>query len=295
MREIPEPSLSSRTTLRVGGVAIAELVLESIHDLHLLPERLRTLGGEPLILGAGSNILARDGRLPLVLVRPRYMLEPELVDKQNDVVLVRAGAGLPLARLSRFCLRNAFSGLEGLVGIPGSVGGCVAMNAGSFGTETGAHIHSVQIFSGNAVKTIPAADICFSYRHFSIPKEKNFFIILGATFVLTKGERDGIGKNMFHNFFEKKSKQPLTSWSAGCVFKNPAIEMPAGRLLEEAGFKGKRCGGMAFSPQHANFLINEGHGSAEAALDMINEAQVKILRKFGLELTPEVRIIPCLS
>jgi UDP-N-acetylmuramate dehydrogenase len=100
---------------------------------------------------------------------------------------------------------------------------------------------------------------------------------------------------MFHNFFEKKSKQPLNAWSAGCIFKNPAPQTPAGRLLEEAGFKGKRRGGMSFSSVHANFLINEGNGSSDAALDMIDEARAAVLQRFGIELTPEVRIIPCRS
>ncbi|MDR1660516.1 MAG: UDP-N-acetylmuramate dehydrogenase [Desulfovibrio sp.] len=295
MREIPEPFLSDRTTLRLGGFAIAELILETSHDLDIFPERLRILGGIPLVLGAGSNILARDGQLPLVLVRPRYTHGPETTAEREDKVFVRVGAGVPLARFLRFCLKNGFSGMEGLVGIPGSVGGCIAVNAGSFGTETARHLHDIQIVSSHHIKTVPAADAVFGYRSFSIPGEKNNFIILEATFVLTKSQRDVIGKRMFHNFFEKKSKQPLNAWSAGCIFKNPSPQTPAGRLLEEAGFKGKRRGGVSFSSVHANFLINEGKGSAGAALDMIDEARAAVLQRFGIELTPEVRIVPCRS
>ena len=295
MREIPQPSLAARTTLHFGGTAIAELILETYRDLEILPERLRSLGGKALVLGAGSNILARDGQLPLVLVRPHYTQGPEVIAEENKKIFVRVGAGVPLARLLRFCLKNGLSGLEGLVGIPGSVGGCIAMNAGSFGTETAKHLHSIQIISDENIKIVPIADISFGYRTFSIPGEKNFFIILEAIFVLTKSERDGIGKRMFHNFFEKKSKQPLISWSAGCIFKNPAPQTSAGRLLEESGFKGKRRGGVMFSALHANFLLNEGHGSAEAALDLIDEARAMVLQRFGIELTLEVRIIPCRS
>ena len=136
MREVMRPSLAERTTLRLGGTAIAELVLEDAADLAALPERLRALGGSPLILGAGSNILARDGDLPLVLLRPRFMRGPEIAGEKDGKILVRVGAGVPLPRLLRFCAGQGLSGLEGLVGIPGSVGGAVAMNAGSFGTET---------------------------------------------------------------------------------------------------------------------------------------------------------------
>ena len=131
MREIPRPSLAERTTLRLGGTAIAELVLEDAADLAALSGRLRALGGSPLILGAGSNILARDGDLPLVLVRPRFMQGPDIVGEKDGKILVRVGAGVPLPRLLRFCVAQGLSGLEGLVGIPGSVGGAVAMNAGS--------------------------------------------------------------------------------------------------------------------------------------------------------------------
>ncbi|MDR3319989.1 MAG: UDP-N-acetylmuramate dehydrogenase [Desulfovibrio sp.] len=293
MREFPCPSLAERTTLHLGGNAIAELGLEAVGDLDMLPERLRALGGKPFILGEGSNILAQDGQLPLVLVRPHYAQGPDMTEGERGEVFVRVGAGMPMARLLHFCLKNSLSGLEGLVGIPGTAGGCIAMNAGSFGTETAKCLHNIKITSGDNIKTVPAAEAEFSYRTFSIPEEKNNFIILEATFVLTKSERDAICKRMFYNFFEKKSKQPLTCWSAGCIFKNPVPQAPAGRLLEKAGFKGKRRGGVAFSNLHANFLINEGQGSADAALDMIEDARATVLQRFGIKLSLEVKIIPC--
>ena len=135
MRETPAPWLAPRTTLRVGGTALAEIVLERLEDVPLLGERLRALGGTPLVLGAGSNILAQDGELPLVLVRPQLTHGPEIVGEAGGKVLVRAGAGVPLPRLLRFCAVHGLSGLEGLVGIPGSVGGAIAMNAGAHGVD----------------------------------------------------------------------------------------------------------------------------------------------------------------
>ena len=120
-------------------------------------------------------------------------------------------------------------------------------------------------------------------------------MVVEATFGLTGAARDGISNRMRHNFFEKKSKQPVTAWSAGCVFKNPAPNMPAGKLLELAGYKGKKLGGMAFSTLHANFLINEGRGSADAALTLLHEAREAVRQRFGLALEPEVRIVPCPS
>lgn len=293
MREMPSPYLAPRTTLRVGGTAIAELALERREDIALLPERLRALGGTPLVLGAGSNILARDGALPLVLVRPLFTDGPEIVGERDGKVLVRAGAGVPMARLLRFCAVNGLSGLEGLVGIPGSVGGAVAMNAGSHGTETGKNLVEIQVVIDNTIQCINAVALQYGYRSMCISGKKNDFIVLEATFGLTVAERDGICNCMRHNFFKKKSKQPVTAWSAGCVFKNPSPEMSAGRLLDAAGFKGRTLGGMAFSTLHANFLINEGKGSATAALALLQEAREAVRQRFGIELEPEVRIVPC--
>lgn len=295
MREIARPSLAERTTLRLGGTAIAELILEDAADLEAVPERLRTLGGSPLILGAGSNILARDGDLPLVLVRPRFMQGPDIVGEKCGKTLVRVGAGVPLPRLLRFCATHGLSGLEGLVGIPGSVGGAVAMNAGSFGAETCKNIELIQIFNGETVRRVTVDALQYGYRTLLIPEEKKEFIVVEAIFGLTESARDGIAKRMRHNFFEKKSKQPVTAWSAGCVFKNPAPDMPAGKLLEQAGYKGKKLGGMAFSTLHANFLINEGGGSADAALALLHEAREAVRQRFGFALEPEVRIVPCPS
>ena len=121
---------------------------------------------------------------------------------------------------------------------------------------------------------------------------KNGFLVLEAIFDLTKTDRDGISKLMHRNICEKKSKQPVTAWSAGCVFKNPAPDKPAGILLDRAGFRGRRLGGMAFSTMHANFLINEGNGSASAAFELIESARQGVLEQFGITLETEVRIVP---
>ena len=294
MREIASPQLAQRTTLHLGGTAIAELILEGPEDIVPLSRRLRALGGTPVVLGAGSNILAQDGDLPLVLIRPLFMQGPEVIGEKEGRVLVRAGAGIPLPRLLRFCAEQGLAGLEGLVGIPGTVGGAVAMNAGSFGVEVCEKIENLQIVDADGVRAVASCALQYAYRSLCIDEKKNDFIVLEATFGLTVAERDGICNCMRHNFFKKKSKQPVTAWSAGCVFKNPSAELPAGKLLDQAGFKGKKMGGMAFSTLHANFMINEGRGSAKAALALLQEARETVRERFGVVLEPEVRIIPCL-
>lgn len=292
MREIAEPDLASRTTIRLGGRAIAELVLENMADARQLAERVSELGAPAFILGAGSNILAMDGQIPLALVRVGIKPKLEVWTIAGDKALVKAGAGLPLRHLLRFCLKNGLSGLEGLIGIPGSVGGAVAMNAGSFGTQAGGAIHSCLVWSPEGVKLVKREGINFEYRRATFKNLPQMPVILEAIFTLTPTVKGVISRRMHLNFIEKKSRQPLKAWSAGCVFKNPQQGLSAGRLLDQAGFRGKSLGGMAFSAQHANFLINEGKGTSAAAMDLINMARERVDSLFGIKLELEVRIIP---
>ena len=293
MREIVRPSLAERTTLRLGGSALVELLPENEEDAQALPERVRHWGGRPFVIGAGSNLLVRDEAQPLTLIRPLFREGPEIVGEDGGRVLVRAGAGVPLPRLLRFCAARGLGGLEGLAGIPGSVGGAVAMNAGSIGSETCRCLHSLRVCVDGKTEDVAAAAIGYGYRSCVLPARGGVLppLILFATFGLTRMERNVITSLLRHNILKKKSTQPVTAWSAGCVFKNAPGVMPAGKLLDEAGFRGRRLGGMAFSSVHANFLINEGKGSAAAALALIDEAAGCVSRRFGITLELEVRIV----
>lgn len=291
MRETASPVLAERTSIRLGGKAIAELHLESENDVFLLAERRKQLGGRLFFLGAGTNILAAEGDLPVILVRYAVADEPEIVADDGRTVYVRAGAAVPLPRLLRFCAARGLSGLEGLVGIPGSVGGAVAMNAGSFGCEVGPHLASVRYLDGSHIRDAAGERLSFGYRHMRMPGGVADYLVLSGTFSLTRKAKDDISLLMRHNFFEKKSKQPVTAWSAGCVYKNPAPDRSAGKLLDAAGFRGKSLGGMMFSPLHANFLVNTGKGSAAAAFDLMRMAEEEVKRRFAITLEPEVRIL----
>lgn len=291
MRETASPRLADRTSIHLGGRAIAELILESEHDVFQLAERRKQLGGRLFFLGSGTNILAADGDLPVILVHYAEAGEPRIVTDNGKTVCVHAGAAVPLPRLLRFCAVNGLSGLEGLVGIPGSVGGAIAMNAGSFGCEVGQNLASVQYFDGSLIRNADVSQLSYGYRRMRMPEGVADYLVLSGTFSLTRKAKDDISLLMRHNFFEKKSKQPVTAWSAGCVFKNPAPDRSAGMLLEAAGFRGKSLGGMMFSPLHANFLVNTGKGSAPAAFDLMRMAEEEVRRRFGVLLEPEVRIL----
>ncbi|MFV0350433.1 MAG: UDP-N-acetylmuramate dehydrogenase [Halodesulfovibrio sp.] len=292
------PSLRERTTLRLGGTAMAEVVIGCAHDCDALPQTLQRLGGTPLVLGYGSNILASDGELPLVVVNPAVMDAPAVVGDDASGVLVRVGAGFRLPRLLGWLCSSGLSGLEGLAGIPGTVGGAVAMNAGSYGCETGSRLVSATIFdAANGVRTLSRDALHFAYRHFSVKETgdacapSSSAIILDATFRLEAGTKECIHTVMRENYAKKKATQPVTAYSAGCVFKNPAQNMSAGKILDSLGFKGKRHGGMAFSEMHANFLINTGDGTSEEAKYLLSNAQEKVKKETGFSLELEVRII----
>ncbi len=300
---LPGPLLSERTTLRLGGKALAEVVLAEEADLHELDSALSKLGGRPFVLGKGSNILALDGDHDLVLIRPQVLLEGEkpwqLLREEADHVLVRVGAGAKLPGLVREFAAKGWAGLQGMAGIPGLFGGAVAMNAGSFGSETGRCLFRVQVFCpGQGVQWLEPGQWETGYRHFRIKHgdESPYFVVAAAELKLDKGIPEEITAAMLEAMDKKKATQPIQAWSAGSAFKNPGgpgSGVSAGKLLDDAGFRGFTLGGMAFSEKHANFLVNTGKGTASEAINLIAMAQDKVKDMSGHELELEVRICPC--
>ena len=290
----PPSFLSSLTTLRIGGRAAAEFRLDSEAELDACGRRISSFGLPVCVLGRGSNVLARDGELPVMLVRPNLRGEPEILEEEGAQVIVRAGASVRLPHLLARCSAWGLSGLEGLTGIPGTVGGAVAMNAGAYGCETVPLVHSLRIWSPNTgLKNIFPGQWEFAYRYFRVTGSSVCCIILSASFCLTRASSNGIRESMRLNYFKKKSTHPVLAWSAGCAFKNPSTELAAGKLLDEAGFRGRRLGGMALSPMHANFLLNEGKGSARAAFELLARARDAVRRRSGIDLNLEIKVLPC--
>ncbi len=293
-----ETLLRERTTLRLGGPALAEAVVSCAAGLDELAKLLPGLGGRPLALGAGSNILAADGPHALVLVRAANNTAPQMspqADGPTARTLVRAGAGLRLPRLLGLCQSNGLTGLEALTGVPGCTGGCVAMNAGSYGVELGALVTRVRLWTpqGGLVWR-DAADCAFGYRHFDPNLNAEFWLVWEVELALGMDEPAAIRARMEATYARKKATQPVTAKSAGCVFKNPAgapAGMGAGRLLDEAGMRGQRLGGMAFSSVHANFLVNENQGSAAQALELMDLGRRAVHGRFGLDLETEVQVL----
>lgn len=289
------PLLKDLTTLKLGGRARALVTVKEEKHLDELPAVLERLGGKPFVIGKGSNILARDGELDLVLVRLNGSGDPEVVLESAESVRVRVPGGASLQRFLAWCVKRGLSGLEGLAGIPGSVGGAVAMNAGSFGCETGKAVSRVQLFSPCCgLRWALKEDLVFGYRHFApatLIGRDDYFLVTAAEFDLRPATEAEVGAELKKWLDKKKSTQPLDQATAGCVFKNPD-EAPAGKILEDAGLKGFRHGGMAFSELHANFMVNLGDGTSEQAVELIQKAKDVVRERFGVNLSLEVKVLP---
>ena len=297
MREVRNPSLSAITTLGLGGTCSLELTVSSRDDLAAMDDRIRELGLPVYVVGRGSNIFGLGGSHEAVLDRPAFTDGPAVLGDEtaDGGVLVSCGAGISLPVLLAFLREKGLSGMEGLAGIPGTVGGAVAMNAGSFGTSTAESLDSVEIWSGGRLVRL-TPDACETgYRHFRPRGLAGSFLVVSAVFRLSRSTSQDVAAGMQHNFQMKKSRQPITARSAGCVFRNPACGVSAGALLERAGFRGRRKGSVALSEQHANFLVNLGGGTSSEALALLEEARTAVRAMAGVELDFEVRFLPCLS
>lgn len=284
------PDMAARTSLGLGGAALAEATARDESGLLALAETLQRLGGAPLALGRGTNLLARDGELDLVLVRAGAAGPPEVLDEQASSVLVKTGASMGLPGLLGWLAGHGLSGLEGLCGVPGSVGGAVAMNAGSYGREMRDALESVRLFSlerGTLSRT--ADEVEAGYRFFN-PGVEGFYLLWEVVLRLERDRPEAIRARMREVYGKKKTTQPVTCRTAGCVYKNPPGDS-AGRLLDQAGMRGQRLGGVGFSERHANFLVNYGGGSSREALEIMEQAEELVLRKFGIELEREVQVI----
>lgn len=292
---IDRPSLKERTSLRLGGNAIAGINLTVEADLDILPDFLEKYGGKPFVIGRGSNLLAQDGDLPLVLLNLTSQNPPRILHDEEDYAIIAVPAALPLPLLLYFASEQALAGLEGLMGIPGTVGGAVAMNAGSFGSEIGSFIEEISLFTPeHGLFTKNAEEINCSYRNFAFSGQAltPYFIIWEVTLKLFRADRQTIQARMKEFMQKKQDTQPVCAASAGCIFKNPTPEAPAGMLLDKCGFKGKSLGGMMFSPLHANFLVNQENGSSAEAMELIALARAAVKENFGYDLELEVKVIP---
>jgi UDP-N-acetylmuramate dehydrogenase len=280
--------MAQYTSWQVGGVAD---VLFMPGDLQELADYLRTIPKEIPIFwcGLGSNILVRDGGIRGVVIAPQKLFNR--IERVGEYGL-RAEAGVSCATLARTAARLSLSGIEFLAGVPGTIGGALAMNAGCHDGETWPYVSAVELIDrqGN-VSMLPASAFEYGYRHVVLPVDHWF---VAAHFTLTSGDKAMSLKKIRTLLDYRSATQPTNEPSAGSTFRNPPGDY-AGRLIEACGLKGYQIGGACVSTKHANFLINCGHASALDIEQLIYYVQAEVKRRQNVDLVLEVKIVGELS
>jgi UDP-N-acetylmuramate dehydrogenase len=236
------------------------------------------------ILGRGANILVRDAGFLGAIIK---LSEPAWDQLRFDDSLACAAAGVDFPRLVRQSLDHGLVGLEGLAGIPGTVGGAVRMNAGGRYGSIAQFVRDVRLMEPDGrIVTRSAQEMGFGYRHSGV----NGRVVVSATFQLQPGDREAAMARFREIWNDKYTDQPpVSARSAGCIFKNPP-GLAAGKLIDEAGLKGTRRGGAEISPRHANFIIAHPGATAQDVLDLIALAQEHVRSRTGIELELEVEV-----
>ena len=276
--------LARYTSWRVGGRADRVFITESLSELQAF---LQTLDhAEPIVfMGLGSNLLVRDGGVRGTVV----VMHQALNDLRIDGQYIYAEAGVTCGKLARFSANNAKEGAEFMAGIPGTVGGALAMNAGCYGSETWNIVYQVLTIDRSGMTHVRnAAEFITSYRHVEMPVPDEWF--LGAWFILEVGDVNDSLKKIKNLLATRLASQPLNLPSAGSTFRNPQGDFAA-RLIEASGLKGYQIGGAQVSPKHANFIVNVGNCTALDIELLIRHMKDTVLDKQGVALQQEVRVI----
>lgn len=290
--------MSRHTSLGVGGPADVYVAPKEKSGLVVLVRWLQENSLSYLIVGNGTNLLVLDNGIRGIVISMKHCLKDiqhTVLDRKN--VLVTAGAAVRLNSLCKYATGNSFNGMNFALGIPGSVGGAIIMNAGTGHGSMADVITAVVVLSpgGEAVR-IEKHALQFRYRGLDLKERPEVAgmqtpIILEGEFRLSAADRHAIEKETSAIMQKRAAMQPLHQKSAGCFFKNPTIGKSAGELIDLAGLKGKRIGDAQVSTTHANFIINKNNATAADILALKNLIQKAVLTSFNISLEPEVKIV----
>ena len=277
----PAAKLSELTSLGIGGTT--ELLRITKHES--IPPLLQLLDENHVphkFLGGGSNLLVDDGELPWVILQLAPP-EPDIVIERN---LAHVDAAADLGRTVTFCAKHDLGGMEGLIGVPGTVGGALRMNAGAYGMQIGTYVREVKLYRAAArqLETLRGHQISFEYRHTSFAPDD---MMLAVKLELPSKPYSEILKGIRICNEKRRASQPLGEKSAGCIFKNPP-GASAGRMIDELGLKGLSVGDARISDRHANFFVNAGHASSKDMLSLIADVRSRVVRSYGVALENEV-------
>ena len=277
--------LKKHTTFGVGGKAKIFIIPKSCEDIIKIVQFSKKNKIKISFIGSGSNIVASDKGFNGIIISLKKAFNKIIFSK--DEINVESGA--MLSSMVKKAINKGYKGFESLVGVPGTVGGALIMNAGAHGSEISELFISARTIDNNGeIKFYKRSDINFSYRDSSFPKEE---ILLDAKFKLIKGSQVQINQKKKDVSIKRKASQPLSYKSAGSIFKNPSSKIAAGYLIDQAGLKGLRIGDAEISQKHANFIINHGNAKASEIINLIKIMQNKVKNKFDIKLELEVKII----
>lgn len=291
LKELPstrvreEEYLCHHTTFKIGGPADLFVEPTTMAELSFALRTIHEFDVPVTIIGCGSNILVKDGGIRGAVVSVRHMTQ--IMDCNDNTLCI--GSGYMLKDASEFAWENGLTGLEFAIGIPGTLGGAVFMNAGAYDGEMSHVVTAVRAvdFQGN-IKEYDVSHLDFGYRHSVF--HDNHEVIGEVIMTLKPGDKNVIKARMDELTEKRESKQPLEFASAGSTFKRPPGYF-AGTLIEQTGLKGLSVGDAQVSHKHAGFVINTGSASAKDVLDLIAEVQRRVYDQHGVHLEPEVRMI----
>jgi UDP-N-acetylmuramate dehydrogenase len=274
-------SLADETSLGIGGTT-DELLLRQYETI---PDVIRLLADEHIphrFLGGGTNVLIADGELPWVILH-LPVAHPGMRVEGNAAYV---DASADLGGMVTFCAKRDLGGMEGLIGVPGSVGGALRMNAGAYGTQIGPHVREVELYRAatGKIETLRGGDIRFDYRHTSFAPDD---VMLRVKLELPSKPYKEVLAGIKVCNEKRRLSQPLNQKSAGCIFKNPQGGS-AGKMIDELGLKGHRVGDAMVSDRHANFFVNAGRATCSDMLKLIEEVRDRVRDAYGMELENEV-------
>ncbi len=282
---LAQEPMSHHTSFRIGGPADLLAQPQSEQELAALLARATANAVPVTLIGNGSNLLVRDKGIRGLVIKLGNMFSSIAANGSS----LTFGSGVSLAMAARRAAELSLSGLEFAVGIPGSIGGAVYMNAGAYDGEMSKVVSSVRVMDADGqVQDLPAAALDFAYRHTALQGSGR--IVTAVTVELAPGDRQAIADKMADFSSRRIAKQPLELPSAGSMFKRPPGYF-AGTLIDQTGLKGYTVGGAQVSSKHAGFVVNVGGATAADVLQLIADVQAKVLAAHGVQLEPEVLVL----
>tara|TARA_B100001971_G_scaffold17836_1_gene13856 strand:+ start:19 stop:939 length:921 start_codon:yes stop_codon:yes gene_type:complete len=277
--------MSRHTSYGIGGPAGAYITPRDRDDLRRILHFADEQNIPVFFIGSGSNLLVADEGINGIVIT--------LIKSFNKLEIkgchIYAETGVMLGHMVKHCIKQKLTGLETMIGVPGTLGGALMMNAGAFGSEISNCLQNVDVMTlTGKIKQYSVKDIDFHYRHSSFKKDE---IIMSANFVLKKATKQEIMNKRAKASAGRKETQPLRFRSAGSLFKNPKKDVAAGYLIDKAGLKGTHRGDAEISEKHANFFVNHGKANAEDIVFLIRLARKTVEKKFGINLELEVKTL----